>query len=80
MVATKFEPVDARKAYPCFDEPGFKATYQLKIIHPNDTIALSNTPPKVKNMFTYLGKIKSDKQNTKFSKSLFCVSLSLSTV
>lgn len=47
MLATKFEPIDARKAFPCFDEPRFKAIFNIKIDHPNDTIALSNSPPEV---------------------------------
>lgn len=44
MVASKFEPLDARKAFPCFDEPNMKATFSLSIVHPNDTSVLSNSP------------------------------------
>ena len=48
MIATKFEPTDARKAFPCFDEPQLKATYEITIEHPKDTIALSNFDEEVK--------------------------------
>ncbi|HKD18066.1 MAG TPA: ERAP1-like C-terminal domain-containing protein [Thermoanaerobaculia bacterium] len=39
-----FEAIDARRAFPCFDEPGFKVPWQLTLrIPPGDT-AVSNTP------------------------------------
>jgi alanyl aminopeptidase len=41
---TQFQPADARKAFPCFDEPGFKLPYQLTVRHPRGTSAVSNTP------------------------------------
>lgn len=47
MLASHFEPLDARKAFPCFDEPSFKATFEFYIDHPIDTIALSNMPAAV---------------------------------
>lgn len=50
MLASKFEPIEARRAFPCFDEPRFKATWEFKIDHPNSTIALFNSPPKVKKI------------------------------
>jgi aminopeptidase N len=42
--ATHFEPCDARTAFPCFDEPQFKAKFQLSVIVPNDLIVVSNMP------------------------------------
>ncbi|KPM05341.1 aminopeptidase-like protein 5, partial [Sarcoptes scabiei] len=42
LVATKFEPTYARMAFPCFDEPRFKSTFRISIIHPKHFIALSN--------------------------------------
>jgi len=43
---TQFEAIDARKAFPCFDEPGFKIPYQLTVRVPAIDDAISNTPVK----------------------------------
>lgn len=43
-VYTQFEPIDARRAFPCFDEPGFKVPWQVTLQVPLNTMALSNTP------------------------------------
>jgi alanyl aminopeptidase len=41
---TQFEESDARKAFPCFDEPAFKFPYLIKLTVPAEHIAVSNTP------------------------------------
>ena len=46
MFSTDFEPCDARRALPCFDEPNLKATFNLSIEIPKDLVALSNMPEK----------------------------------
>ncbi|TKR70402.1 hypothetical protein L596_022435 [Steinernema carpocapsae] len=35
-----------RSMAPSFDEPNYKATWQITIVHPKDTVALSNMPAK----------------------------------
>ena len=41
---TQFEPIAARMAFPCFDEPGFKVPWQLTLEIPAKLEAFSNTP------------------------------------
>ncbi|CAL1274490.1 unnamed protein product [Larinioides sclopetarius] len=44
IASTQFEPSDARRVFPCFDEPALKATIQLNLICQQDAVALSNMP------------------------------------
>ncbi|XP_067672727.1 glutamyl aminopeptidase-like [Haliotis asinina] len=46
LATSKFEPVDARRAFPCFDEPNIKAAYTITLIHEPDYTPLSNMPPQ----------------------------------
>jgi len=41
---TFFEPIDARRAFPCFDEPGFKTPWTLVFHVKPEHVALGNAP------------------------------------
>ncbi|MFO0747947.1 MAG: M1 family aminopeptidase [Myxococcota bacterium] len=43
-ILTTFEPISARLAWPCFDEPGFKVPWELTLTIPAGDVALSSAP------------------------------------
>uniref|UniRef100_K7FTH5 Aminopeptidase n=1 Tax=Pelodiscus sinensis TaxID=13735 RepID=K7FTH5_PELSI len=49
IATTDFEPTSARMAFPCFDEPSFKAKFAITIRREKKHIALSNMP-KIKTI------------------------------
>ncbi|HLD57730.1 MAG TPA: aminopeptidase N [archaeon] len=42
-VYSNFEPYDAHRMFPCFDQPDLKATYSLVVTAPSDWVVISNT-------------------------------------
>src|SRR5881275_175529 len=43
-LGTQFEPSDARRFFPCWDEPSFRARFQLTAVVPPNWLAVSNMP------------------------------------
>lgn len=41
---TQFEQTEARRAFPCFDEPGWKTPWHLSLVVPAASVAVSNMP------------------------------------
>ncbi|PYJ75041.1 MAG: hypothetical protein DME72_01045 [Verrucomicrobia bacterium] len=43
-LGTQFEATDARRFFPCWDEPSFRARFQLTAVVPQNWLAVSNMP------------------------------------
>ncbi len=44
IATTQMESTDARRAFPCFDEPEFKARFEITLVVDNDLATYSNSP------------------------------------
>ncbi len=44
MLGTQFEPTDARRVFPCWDEPVYRATYDIHLVVSKKLMAVSNMP------------------------------------
>uniref|UniRef100_A0A1L8E2W2 Aminopeptidase n=1 Tax=Nyssomyia neivai TaxID=330878 RepID=A0A1L8E2W2_9DIPT len=42
LVATQFQPTDARRTFPCMDQPDLKARFSISVARPKNMISLSN--------------------------------------
>ena len=49
MLGTQFEATDARRMFPCWDEPSFRARFQLTALVPKKFMAISNMPIEEEN-------------------------------
>ncbi|XP_027882505.1 aminopeptidase N [Xiphophorus couchianus] len=52
IATTQMQATDARKSFPCFDEPALKAYFNITLIHDNGTVALSNGAEKETTLIT----------------------------
>lgn len=49
---TQFEATDARRCFPCWDEPAIKATFDITLVVPKDRVPLSNMPEISREEYT----------------------------
>src|SRR6476659_1535445 len=68
IITTHFEATDARRNFPCWDEPDLKASFRMTLVVPDDLVAITNTP-----------EIEREAADPGFSRVRFAESMVMST-
>uniref|UniRef100_A0A1I7SDK5 Aminopeptidase n=1 Tax=Bursaphelenchus xylophilus TaxID=6326 RepID=A0A1I7SDK5_BURXY len=75
LVATSFDATRAREAFPCFDDPFFKATFNLTLIHPVNATVYSTEEVAESRLYGHLTNITRFKPTPKMSPHLFAFAI-----
>ncbi|HEY1364218.1 MAG TPA: M1 family metallopeptidase [Xanthobacteraceae bacterium] len=75
MLATHLEPADARRVFPCWDEPAFKASFALTVTVPRASLAVSNMPVASEEPVTPTLKQVSFRPTPRMSSYLFVLAV-----
>jgi aminopeptidase N len=75
MLSSHLEPADARRIFPCWDEPAFKATFALAVTVPRSFLAVSNMPVAREDMVAPDQKQVAFAPTPKMSSYLFVLSV-----
>jgi len=75
MLSSQFEAANARAAFPCFDEPAFKATFKVSMLISKDLSAISNMPIKSEKPGSHGKKLVEFDETPKMSSYLLYLSV-----
>ncbi|KAG6450130.1 hypothetical protein O3G_MSEX006399 [Manduca sexta] len=75
VAATQLRPNNARRMFPCFDEPSYKTPFELSVVRPRSMVALSNMPVKRTQDITGEPDAVWDHFETTFPMSTFTLGL-----
>jgi len=79
LIMTHFHPIGARRVFPCWDEPAYKASFNISIKHFNYYKALSNMPVRKKEKDPKMIYLKEEHYTTTMTLTHFHQTPKIST-
>lgn len=64
FASTQFSPIDARRAFPCFDSPDMKATFEVSLVHPVEKTMFLSNMDHIRTTISRPGYLKEDFETT----------------